>query len=124
MGKHRGLPANSDAALDGQYIRIHSMLLHLEAEAKHRMGRGDKPSVPSWITDEQEGRGKVPGGRLLDDVDYGGMVADGVSKKMRSPLDAPPVSVFSADIPDLPRKRPPPKKMESLNGDGEFSIKS
>ena len=34
MGKHRGRPSSSDAALDGQYHRIHSMLVHLEAQAR------------------------------------------------------------------------------------------
>lgn len=133
MGKHRGLPANSDAALDGQYIRIHSMLLHLEAQAKHKMGKGEKPKVPEWIVEEQRGRG-VTGG-LLEDVDYGGMVADDSSRGgFRSPLDEPMVSVFSAEIPDRPMRprsgapppgRPkPPKRHDSLNDDGEFSIKA
>ena len=49
MGKHRGLPSNTDAALDGQYHRIHSLLIHLEAQARHRLGQGDAPELPDWV---------------------------------------------------------------------------
>lgn len=130
MGKHRGLPSNSDAALDGQYIRIHSMLLHLEAQAKHRMGKGEAPKAPEWIIEEQKGRRGARKGGLLDDVGMGGQVGDDSDdegqgrRRRRSPLDAPAVSVFSAEIPDLPRRpRPPPPTRQDSLADGEFTLK-
>lgn len=77
MGKHRGLPASSDAALDGQYIRIHSMLTHLEGMARHRMGKGDAPEAPDWVKKQgAEKKGQKDG--LLANADYSNYELDAV----------------------------------------------
>lgn len=51
------------------------MLLHLEAQAKHRLGKGAAPKRPEWIIEEQQGRG-VQGDEdgLLGNAHMGGMV--------------------------------------------------
>jgi len=45
MGKHRGLPSSTDAALDGQFHKIHGMLEQLQELAKKQqaeMGSGER----------------------------------------------------------------------------------
>lgn len=63
MGKHRGLPKSTDAALDGQFHKIHGMLEQLQA-----LGLRQKEAAEKGLTlaqlDALQAKGEAPAGAL------------------------------------------------------------
>lgn len=77
MGKHRGLPSSTDAALDGQFHKIHGILEQLQVLAKEQLGEAQ--GAPSAhvakggyqpLAEETPGKEKS-GDETDEDVDLG-----------------------------------------------------
>ena len=69
MGKHRGLPSSTDAALDGQFHRIHGMLEQLSAlgqkqREEAKLAEGGIPPLRQAVLSEEEEPFVIPDGTV------------------------------------------------------------